>query len=267
MTTILISSSAVFVDWSQSCTNLSNAASLVGMSEPVTQHVHQESHTPRPNLGLRFHHETFKRRTLVHARIVTLVQRGSCNCHPQNAEHLGPECAFFAAEGCVEILCRQRLCHGQLLLSTASQRLRGSILNDCPRTSSDLRRAGLAFRSPVCRPPCPHACSDLLPPSEEGPQTEIRSYPPDPVHRHHCGIWICIGQGLQDMTDALASRLVFRAHWKGAVAASTFLAICFAIVRTTSLRMMSPKTIPLTPPSGFWNAVNLPNLMAWENGI
>ena len=57
--------------------------------------------------------------------------------------------------------------------------------------------------------------------------------------------------------------LDFRAYWKGAVAVST-LAICFVIVRTTSLRILSPTTIPLTPPSGFWSAVNLPSLTAWH---
>ena len=47
----------------------------------------------------------------------------------------------------------------------------------------------------------------------------------------------------------------------GAVAFSTSEATCLATVLATSLRKMSPTTMPLTPPSGFLNATTLPNLM------
>ena len=55
---------------------------------------------------------------------------------------------------------------------------------------------------------------------------------------------------------------VERAYWKGAVASSTFFAICFAIVRATILLKMSPTTIPLTPPSGLLKAVMRPKRSA-----
>ena len=45
------------------------------------------------------------------------------------------------------------------------------------------------------------------------------------------------------------------------MAFSTSEATCLAMVLATSLRKMSPTTMPLTPPSGFLNAVSLPNLM------
>ena len=48
----------------------------------------------------------------------------------------------------------------------------------------------------------------------------------------------------------------------GTVAASAFLENCFAIVLATSLRTMSPTTIPLTHPSGLLRDVKRPNLMA-----
>ena len=58
------------------------------VSESVHQHVHRESHTPRPKLGLPLHHELPpSHEPLVHAGIVTLVQRGSCGCHHQNVVH------------------------------------------------------------------------------------------------------------------------------------------------------------------------------------
>ena len=50
--------------------------------------------------------------------------------------------------------------------------------------------------------------------------------------------------------------LVVRAHWNGAVAASTLADICLA----THLRRMPPTTIPHTPPSAFLNAVIRPIL-------
>ena len=45
--------------------------------------------------------------------------------------------------------------------------------------------------------------------------------------------------------------LVVRAYWNGAVARSTAKANCWEIVRATNRRMMSPATMPLTPPDGF----------------
>ena len=47
---------------------------------------------------------------------------------------------------------------------------------------------------------------------------------------------------------------VAKAYWNGEVAAST----AGAMVLTTSLRTMSPHTMPRTPPPGFSKAVNLP---------
>ena len=55
-----------------------------------------------------------------------------------------------------------------------------------------------------------------------------------------------------------APNLVVRAYWNGAVARSTAVANCWEIVRATNRRMMSPATMPLTPPDGFCNAVNRP---------
>ena len=43
------------------------------------------------------------------------------------------------------------------------------------------------------------------------------------------------------------------------VASSASLAICFAIVRATNLRMMSPTVMPRTPPSGFEELSSAPN--------
>ena len=60
--------------------------------------------------------------------------------------------------------------------------------------------------------------------------------------------------------------LVDKVYWKGAVAASTCLETCFAMVLATSLQTISPTTIPLTPPSGFFNAVTRPNLMPSKIG-
>ena len=51
---------------------------------------------------------------------------------------------------------------------------------------------------------------------------------------------------------------VLSAYRYEADASSACLAICFAIVRATSLRMMSPTVMPLTPPSGFRSAVIRP---------
>ena len=53
--------------------------------------------------------------------------------------------------------------------------------------------------------------------------------------------------------------LVVKAYWKGAVAFSTCFATCFEIVLATRRLIMSPTTIPLTPPSGLVKAVNRPN--------
>ena len=87
------------------------------VSESVPQHVHQESHIPRPKLGLPLHHELPPGlEPFVHAGIVTLVQRGSCSCHHQNVVHLCAECAFFAPEICVESRCRRCFCLRQLFL-------------------------------------------------------------------------------------------------------------------------------------------------------
>ena len=76
--------------------------------------------------------------------------------------------------------------------------------------------------------------------------------------------WFYGGGGSNQTPFGPASHpaLVFRAYWKGAVATSTLLEICVAIVRATSLRKMSPTTIPRTPPSGFWSAVRRPSLIA-----
>ena len=54
---------------------------------------------------------------------------------------------------------------------------------------------------------------------------------------------------------------VGRPCWKSAVATSALLANCFAMVRATNRRTMSPTMIPLTPRSGFANAVNLQKRM------
>ena len=162
VTPILMSSSTVFVDWfSKSCTVLSNGASLVGMSSQnlYSSTVHQESHISRPKLGLPFHHELPPGlEPFVHASSVTLLQRGSCSCHHQNAVHLYAECALFAPEICVESRCRRRFCLRQLFL------IRLIRLNDQtnPRTSSDLRRTGLAFRSPVSTTPACTRCLGVL---------------------------------------------------------------------------------------------------------
>ena len=55
---------------------------------------------------------------------------------------------------------------------------------------------------------------------------------------------------------------VHRAYWKGAVIASTFLAICLAMDLATNLLTMSPSTIPRAPPSNSLRAVIRPNRMA-----
>ena len=55
------------------------------------------------------------------------------------------------------------------------------------------------------------------------------------------------------LPSEIAPALVVIAYWKGAVAASTALLSCWDIVRDTSLRRMSPATMPRTPPC---NAVN-----------
>ena len=87
------------------------------VSESVHQHVHQESHIPRPKLGLPLHQELPPSlEPFVYAGIVTLVQRGSCSCHHQNVTHLCAECAFLAPEVCVESRCRRCFCLRQLLL-------------------------------------------------------------------------------------------------------------------------------------------------------
>ena len=62
-------------------------------------------------------------------------------------------------------------------------------------------------------------------------------------------------------THSQTCLFVDKAHWNGAVAASDFLANCFAMVLATDLQMMSPTTISLTPPSGFANEVNRPTRM------
>ena len=67
------------------------------VSESVHQHVHQESHIPRPTFGFSFHHELPPGlEPFVHTGIVTLVQRGSCSRHHQNVVHLFAEFAFLA---------------------------------------------------------------------------------------------------------------------------------------------------------------------------
>ena len=107
------------------------------VSESVLQHVHQESHIPRPKLGLPLHHELPP--------------------DHQNVVHLCAECAFFAAEGCVESRCRRCLCRCHLLLIPLvhGSEVRSQFERTNPRTSSDLRRTGLACQSPVCRPLLP----------------------------------------------------------------------------------------------------------------
>ena len=82
---------------------------------------------------------------------------------------------------------------------------------------------------------------------------------PHPIHGHHCGIGITISNSLQNVNNALTPGL--RGKGVGAVAFSAFLATCLAIVLATRRRIMSPTTIPLTPPSGLFNVVNLPNRM------
>ena len=52
--------------------------------------------------------------------------------------------------------------------------------------------------------------------------------------------------------------LVDKAYWEGEMAASTSLVTCFAIVLPTRRLNTSPTTIPRTPPSGFFKAINLP---------
>ena len=122
------------------------------------QHVHQESHIPRPKLGLPFHHELPPGlEPFVHAGIVTHVQRGSCSCHHQNVVHLRAECAFFASEICVESRCRRCLCLRQLFLIPL---IHGSeVRPQFERPIRVLHRISVelvwAFRSPVCRPLLP----------------------------------------------------------------------------------------------------------------
>ena len=48
------------------------------------------------------------------------------------------------------------------------------------------------------------------------------------------------------------------AYWNGAVAYSTTVRNCWAIVLETNCRKESPTTMPLTPPEGFCKAVILP---------
>ena len=95
--------------------------------------------------------------------------------------------------------------------------------------------------------------SDLLPPSEEGPSSiasgEIRSFRPDPR---------LSTLSLLNLDRSKSARrtscLGLQGVLEGCEAASTLLEMWFAFVRATSLRMVSPTTIPLTPPSGFWSA-------------
>ena len=56
--------------------------------------------------------------------------------------------------------------------------------------------------------------------------------------------------------------LVVKANWNGAVAFSTSGFNCWATVRATGLRTMSPETMPRTPPEGFESAVMRPKRMA-----
>ena len=51
---------------------------------------------------------------------------------------------------------------------------------------------------------------------------------------------------------------VVNAYWNGAVACSIAGPNCCAMVRATNRLMMSPATMPLTPPVGFCSAVILP---------
>ena len=84
---------------------------------------------------------------------------------------------------------------------------------------------------------------------------------PDPIDGHNGRIVVQICEGLQNVCDALTSAFVDRAYWKGAVARSTCFKTCLATVLATNRRIMSPTTIPLTPPSGFCKAVIRPNRM------
>ena len=88
---------------------------------------------------------------------------------------------------------------------------------------------------------------------------EIRSAPTPPMDTT-----VALGSGsvIVCNTCATHSHPVFalKACWKNDVACSTFLAICFAMERATSLRTVSPSTVPLAPPSGLRNAVRRPNL-------
>ena len=56
--------------------------------------------------------------------------------------------------------------------------------------------------------------------------------------------------------------LVDNAHWKGDVASFTASSNCWAMVLDVNLLITSPATMPVTPPTGFRSAVNLPKRKA-----
>ena len=61
----------------------------------------------------------------------------------------------------------------------------------------------------------------------------------DPVNGEDCGLWIRLAQSLQCV--------------------DTFNQPACWMVRPTNLRLLSPATMPRTPPVGFWRAVIRPN--------
>ena len=60
------------------------------------------------------------------------------------------------------------------------------------------------------------------------------------------------------MSDALPARLRGQGELERGSALSTSVESCWAIVRATKRRTMSPATMPRTPPLGFWRAVMRP---------
>ena len=116
VTPIWMSLFRVFADWfSLSCTVLSNAASLFGMSS-LNRYPNTYTKSPTHLVRSLRSHSITNFEPFVHAGVVTLVQRGSCSCHHQNVVHLGAECTSLAVEGCVESRCRRCFCLRQLIL-------------------------------------------------------------------------------------------------------------------------------------------------------
>ena len=120
----------------------------------------------------------------------------------------------------------------------------------CPSSSSSTVFRGNAGRKRE---------SYLRSPSPTTPQHRVpgdQIVRPDPVNGHirsHCCPNLWDSARCEQCTHNLL------AHWKGAVAFSACFGTCFAMVPVaTNQCTVSPTTTPLTPPSGFCNAVNRP---------